>query len=70
VNGGRSKSANAVGELLAPLGDFLLGDGLGQLPEIFDGDAPQRPRGCVAQAWSVAEILRVAVGEKARTARE
>lgn len=34
---------------------------VGQVSEIFDGDAPHAPRGCVAQAWSVAEILRVAV---------
>ena len=32
--------------------------GLGQVSEIFDGDAPHTPRGCVAQAWSVAELLR------------
>jgi glycogen debranching enzyme len=32
--------------------------GLGQVSEIFDGDAPHHPRGCVAQAWSVAEVLR------------
>jgi len=31
---------------------------LGQVSEIFDGDAPHRPRGCVAQGWSVAELLR------------
>jgi glycogen debranching enzyme len=35
--------------------------GLGQVSEIFDGDAPLEPRGCIAQAWSVAELLRVAV---------
>jgi predicted glycogen debranching enzyme len=34
---------------------------LGQVSEIFDGDAPHTPRGCVAQAWSVAELLRAAV---------
>jgi predicted glycogen debranching enzyme len=34
---------------------------LGQISEIFDGDAPHRPRGCVAQAWSVAELLRATV---------
>jgi predicted glycogen debranching enzyme len=32
--------------------------GLGTISEIFDGDAPHRPRGCIAQAWSVAEPLR------------
>ncbi|HTR77550.1 MAG TPA: amylo-alpha-1,6-glucosidase, partial [Gemmatimonadaceae bacterium] len=31
----------------------------GQLPELYDGDAPRRPCGCIAQAWSVAEVLRV-----------
>jgi glycogen debranching enzyme len=35
--------------------------GLGQVSEIFDGDAPHAPRGCVAQAWSVAEVLRAIV---------
>ncbi|MGA1974952.1 MAG: amylo-alpha-1,6-glucosidase [Conexivisphaerales archaeon] len=32
--------------------------GLGSVSEIFDGDAPHHPRGCIAQAWSVAELLR------------
>lgn len=32
--------------------------GLGSISEIFDGDPPHHPRGCIAQAWSVAEILR------------
>ncbi|HEX2440402.1 MAG TPA: amylo-alpha-1,6-glucosidase, partial [Methylomirabilota bacterium] len=32
--------------------------GLGSIAEIFEGDAPFRPDGCVAQAWSVAETLR------------
>jgi glycogen debranching enzyme len=34
---------------------------LGQVSEIFDADAPHAPRGCVAQAWSVAELLRATV---------
>jgi predicted glycogen debranching enzyme len=34
---------------------------LGQVSEIFDGDAPHAARGCVAQAWSVAELLRAIV---------
>jgi glycogen debranching enzyme len=32
--------------------------GLGTASEIFDGDAPFTPRGCIAQAWTVAEVLR------------
>lgn len=36
---------------------------LGQISEIMDGEAPHHPRGCVAQAWSVAELLRAAVEE-------
>jgi predicted glycogen debranching enzyme len=35
---------------------------LGQISEIADGDPPHTPRGCVAQAWSVAEVLRAAAG--------
>jgi predicted glycogen debranching enzyme len=35
--------------------------GLGHISEIFDGDAPHTPDGCIAQAWSVAEVLRAAV---------
>jgi predicted glycogen debranching enzyme len=44
--------------LLDPLRAFALTRGTGHIPEIFDGDAPHEPRGCVSQAWSVAEILR------------
>ena len=32
--------------------------GLGTLGEIADGEAPHRPGGCIAQVWSVAEVLR------------
>ncbi len=70
LHGEGSKTKNAIRRLLAPLRDFLVGDGLGQLPEIFDGDAPHRPRGCPAQAWSVAELLRAAVDAKALKTRE
>ena len=35
--------------------------GLGSVSEIFDGDPPHTPRGCFAQAWSVAEVLRAYV---------
>ncbi len=40
--------------------DQLLNEGcLGQIPEIVDGDAPHRQRGCDAQAWGATEALRV-----------
>lgn len=39
----------------------VLKAGLGHLNEIFDGEPPHRPRGCIAQAWSVAEPLRAYV---------
>lgn len=44
--------------LLTPFGDHLTAAGLGSISEIFDGDAPFTPRGCIAQAWSVGEVLR------------
>jgi predicted glycogen debranching enzyme len=43
---------------LRPLLHHLADHGLGSISEIFDGDPPCTPRGCIAQAWSVAEVLR------------
>jgi len=43
---------------LEPFAAHLRTHGLGTAAEIFDGDAPFTPRGCIAQAWTVAEILR------------
>jgi predicted glycogen debranching enzyme len=34
---------------------------IGSISEIFDAEAPYTPRGCIAQAWSVAEVLRLLV---------
>jgi predicted glycogen debranching enzyme len=48
-----------IAALLEPLRSFAASPGTGQLPELFEGDSPHAPRGCFAQAWSVAEILRV-----------
>jgi predicted glycogen debranching enzyme len=44
--------------LLDPFLRHLKDAGLGTISEIFDGDPPHRPNGCIAQAWSVAELLR------------
>ncbi|MCA1555278.1 MAG: amylo-alpha-1,6-glucosidase [Acidobacteria bacterium] len=43
--------------------EHLTEAGVGQVSEIFDGDAPHMPRGCIAQAWSVAELLRCELEE-------
>ncbi|MFE4107398.1 amylo-alpha-1,6-glucosidase [Almyronema epifaneia] len=43
---------------LEPMAHHLHDHGIGSLSEIFDGDPPFTPRGCPAQAWSVAEVLR------------
>lgn len=44
---------------IEPLMLHLAEHGLGSVSEIFDGDPPFTPRGCIAQAWSVAEIIRI-----------
>jgi glycogen debranching enzyme len=51
-----------------PFRRFIEETGGGQIPEVFDGDAPHRPGGCMAQAWSVAELLRCLCEER-RAAR-
>jgi len=48
----------AAASFLEPLGKQITSHGLGTLSEIFDGDAPFTPRGCIAQAWTVGEVLR------------
>jgi glycogen debranching enzyme len=58
VNGDSDAVRRQAADWLAPLKDHLSDAGLGHISEIFDGDEPQRPVGCVAQAWSVAEVLR------------
>src|SRR5882724_1378979 len=50
--------AAAARAFLAPLADHLADYGVGSIAEIFDGDPPFAPAGCIAQAWSVAETLR------------
>ncbi|MGZ3456909.1 MAG: amylo-alpha-1,6-glucosidase [Archangium sp.] len=49
----------AARALLKGLEEHLEHAGVGQISEIFDATEPYRPRGCIAQAWSVAEALRV-----------
>jgi predicted glycogen debranching enzyme len=53
-------NAQVAWSYLRPIFDHLSDQGLGSISEIFDGDPPHQPQGCIAQAWSVAEVLRVA----------
>lgn len=41
------------------LESHIMDAGVGFVSEVFDGDAPHRPGGCIAQAWSTAEIIRL-----------
>lgn len=61
VNGQTKKGRQKAAEWLAGFRQHVSEAGLGQVSEIFDGDKPHTPRGCIAQAWSVAELLRAAV---------
>ena len=50
--------AAAAQRLLVGLEPHLAECGLGTISEIFNGNAPHEPAGCIAQAWSVGETLR------------
>jgi predicted glycogen debranching enzyme len=52
------QDAEKARSFLEPLGLHLADACIGQVSEIFDTEPPFAPRGCFAQAWSVAEILR------------
>jgi predicted glycogen debranching enzyme len=58
VNHSTSEAAAQCKEFLKPMLEHLYEAGIGSISEIFDGDAPNKPRGCFAQAWSVAETIR------------
>ncbi|HEU4387868.1 MAG TPA: amylo-alpha-1,6-glucosidase, partial [Blastocatellia bacterium] len=61
VNGGTKSARERARGFLVPLESHLLEAGLGHISEILDAESPHESRGCVAQAWSVAEVLRAAV---------
>jgi predicted glycogen debranching enzyme len=52
------KNPEQARQFLEPMANHLTAHGVGSLSEIFDGDAPMTARGCIAQAWTVAEVLR------------
>jgi predicted glycogen debranching enzyme len=58
VHGRGDASRREASEILQGCIDHLASDGLGQLPELFDGDAPHNCGGAIASALSIAEVLR------------
>jgi predicted glycogen debranching enzyme len=52
--GDRVRARHFLDGLIGHLDEF----GVGSIAEIFDAEPPFTPRGCIAQAWSVAEVLR------------
>jgi predicted glycogen debranching enzyme len=50
--------AASVGSFVRGFEEHMDEDGIGTISEIFDADPPFTPRGCMTQAWSVAEVLR------------
>ncbi len=57
VHGDAEAARPLLDGLLTHLGDV----GIGQMSEIFDAEPPYAPRGCIAQAWTVAEVMRCLV---------
>ncbi|RJQ06000.1 MAG: glycogen debranching protein [Bacillota bacterium] len=61
---GRSEESRLMAaRMLRPFERHLREAGIGYISEVFDGDFPHLPGGCVAQAWSVSEVLRAYVEE-------
>jgi len=62
VNNRSDEAMEQAREWLRPLIDSLETSGcIGSISEIFEAEAPHRAVGCFAQAWSVAEVLRMAI---------
>lgn len=59
IHKGAQDASERARQLIQGMADHLGEAGIGQISEIFEGDPPHHPCGCFAQAWSVAEVLRV-----------
>ena len=59
VNSNDANSQKRVADIIDGYKIHLVEASTGQISEIFDADPPHAPRGCAAQAWSVAELLRI-----------
>ena len=64
------KNADAAMSFLEPMFGHIRAAGLGTASEIFDGDPPFTPNGCIAQAWTVGETLRAWQAIAAAIAKE
>ena len=53
------RDLDAALALLQPFEHHLSDAGLGSISEILEGDPPHLAKGCFAQTWGVAEVLRV-----------
>ncbi|HUB81234.1 MAG TPA: amylo-alpha-1,6-glucosidase [Bryobacteraceae bacterium] len=60
THGRTAEALEQAGKWAAPLARYIEDEGAGQLPEVFEGDVPHRAGGCIAQAWTVGELLRAA----------
>ncbi len=63
VNRHTPQAKTEARQMLQPILDHIHNAGLGSVSEIFDGDPPHRPKGCISQAWSVGELLRLLLYE-------
>ena len=61
IHGKEADVRTSARDMLRPLLRHVEASGLGHISEIFDGDPPHASRGCFAQAWSTAEVLRTFV---------
>jgi glycogen debranching enzyme len=52
------KNPEMARRFLEPMAKQITTAGLGTPSDIFDGDGPFHPRGCISQAWPVSEVLR------------
>ncbi len=64
VNDYSPAAATMAQDYLKPLLDHLYEAGVGSVSEIFDGNPPHHARGCIAQAWSVAAVIRAKLAIK------
>jgi glycogen debranching enzyme len=56
----RTEAGEAIATLIASMSADAGSGCVGQIAEVYDADEPRRQEGCTAQAWSVAEVLRIA----------